>query len=173
MTNTETLLRLIELAEKATPGPWVAEVNKVRGDGAITIQGQQSVFHWVGTMYLDGDWVGNAAFVAAARNAIPAIKSLLNKPEASADFESWWQKSGYDLLVSVNVPATKDIARSAFNARTNHEAEAAPDLTNLRKAIIKQLSRDAYCHLGDQSELRKAAEEIGVFVKLSKEGPEE
>lgn len=97
--NTETLLRLIELAEKATPGEWrFIEEDTDSGLNPDWFVQAAPGKSWdniaaCGNDAWEDDWEytreqrkANAEFIAAARNAIPALKSLLQaqgaEPEA-------------------------------------------------------------------------------------------
>lgn len=73
------LLQLIEAAKKATPGPWHTDVNCISRSFGRDSQELTAKAGYVGVMYLDGQWPGNAEFIALARNAIPALESLLSQ----------------------------------------------------------------------------------------------
>lgn len=94
MDNRETLKALVELAKKATPGPWhgfedkfgpsredhgyrlLAEFSRRKGT-AWALYGEASAMWVPGNGWTWGD---DIQFVIAARNAIPALEALLAEP---------------------------------------------------------------------------------------------
>jgi hypothetical protein len=77
---------LSRLAEKATPGPW----RSLEQGGIVSVrcQSKTAVVHWMGFDDCDrpiAEHVCSAAFIAAAREALPALLADLSAVERERD----------------------------------------------------------------------------------------
>lgn len=66
-----SLKALRELHEKATPGPWEQSVAGIEGDNYVAGTGP-----WYRNSYKESKSVDDAALIAAARNALPALLAI-------------------------------------------------------------------------------------------------
>lgn len=78
-TDTELLRKLVELSEKATPGPWQTEFNEKHGLSEYDVFSKTPHYQFVAChpSRVSNSIAHNMEFIAAARNAMPALSRLL------------------------------------------------------------------------------------------------
>ena len=69
---TDTLSRLAELADHATPGPWTAASGYADSDWTVTRQGSDQII-------VEFSLKADAAFIAACRDGVPALVAELKR----------------------------------------------------------------------------------------------
>ena len=83
--TTEDRARLRALAENATPGPWEDDVDELTDEATVHHDQEQRL--WVadcGSKY-HAPARADAAFIAASRQAVPALLDMLDQAEAERD----------------------------------------------------------------------------------------
>jgi hypothetical protein len=106
MTAADRLAELGALADAATPGPWVVQDGDEVHAPHLLDQEEASD---VATIF-DAD--ADAAFIAAARSAVPALiaalKAVLRElpggtgdPYTSGEYDSGWDAGRFDLAVKI------------------------------------------------------------------------
>lgn len=81
MTPTDPVKELIEAAEKATPGKWMATKEL-----ANVLTDDLSVAHFVVARAYGREPLADAVFIAAARNAIPSLSAMVAREEAVREY---------------------------------------------------------------------------------------
>lgn len=163
--NTEERKRLRELSDKATPGPWELEERgysvcpiERNGDKLPAVAALPGYVKNGGQEDFWAQWISDAAFIAAARSAVPELLDALDEAEADRD-----ELKALDAEAQHGADEqTKQMLRlQAENAALRAELERSRDLvTNLRLACeCLHSAKERYADIAEKSE----AEEI---VKL-------
>lgn len=111
--------RLRELAENATPGPWAADLDRYGETRGIWPTGpgeEQIIGSYVAADGYDSQgWTGgtdeNLEFIAAARQAVPALLDMLDQAEAERDWNIRSSRLSKEERIKANARAERAEAR--------------------------------------------------------------
>jgi hypothetical protein len=148
-----------KLANAATPGPWRVGEND-KNDQAIVRTEHLELFtgwhHCVGA--IEEEMHANAAFIAAAREAIPALIAMVRERDAR-------ESDTLDLLGDVDDGFMKAAQRAEARA-TAAEADAAAARKRVRE--LEAALEDAEGYMADSSEFRDTPAHHGVLAALGR-----